>query len=76
LGLQEALTELFEIVRLSDEGTRNAKHVKKDDPAARAAWWKERVALDTRLKTLLENIEFCWLGAFKVGRYFGSNSLI
>ncbi|KAJ3513288.1 hypothetical protein NMY22_g15087 [Coprinellus aureogranulatus] len=28
-------------------------------------WWKGRHALDLRLKELLENIEFCWLGAFK-----------
>lgn len=67
LMLEDALHELREIVRLSDEGTRRAAHVKSDDMQARAGWWAERAALDKRLQALLENIEFCWLGAFKVG---------
>ena len=66
LMLEDALHELGEIVRLSDEGTRRAAHVKSDDVQARAGWWAERTALDKRLQGLLENIEFCWLGAFKV----------
>lgn len=66
LMLEDALNELREIVRLSDEGTRRAAHVKSDDLQARAGWWAERAALDQRLQALLENIEFCWLGAFKV----------
>ncbi|KAF8556865.1 hypothetical protein OG21DRAFT_1495257 [Imleria badia] len=65
LMLEDALHELREIVRLSDEGTRRAVHVKSDDIQARAGWWAERAALDKRLQALLENIEFCWLGAFK-----------
>ncbi|KAI6116384.1 peptidase family C50-domain-containing protein [Pisolithus sp. B1] len=67
LTLDEALTELRDIVRLSDDGARRAAHVRNDDPADRAAWWAERTALDKRLQELLENIEFCWLGGFKVG---------
>ncbi|KAJ7172324.1 cysteine peptidase C50 [Mycena filopes] len=63
LTFEDALREFKEIVRLSDEGTRGAVNVK--DPEARARWWKERTALDTRMRELLENIEFCWLGAFK-----------
>ncbi|KAJ7775022.1 cysteine peptidase C50 [Mycena metata] len=63
LTFEDALREFKEIVRLSDEGTRGAINVK--DPEARARWWKERTALDTRMRELLENIEFCWLGAFK-----------
>jgi len=66
LTLGEALAELRNIVRLSDEGARRAVHVRNDDPADRAAWWSERAALDKRLKELLDNIEFCWLGGFKV----------
>lgn len=65
LTFEDALGELREIVRLSDEGTRGAVHIK--DEASRANWWKVRGELDTRMKELLENIEFCWLGAFKVG---------
>ncbi|KAJ6597043.1 cysteine peptidase C50 [Mycena vulgaris] len=64
LTFEDALREFKDIVKLSDEGTRGAVHV-KDDPEARARWWKERTALDTRMRELLENIEFCWLGAFK-----------
>jgi len=66
LTFQGAIAELREIVRLSDEGTKSAINVKGQDQRARAAWWADRTALDTRLKELLENIEFCWFGAFKV----------
>ncbi|TBU57165.1 peptidase family C50-domain-containing protein [Dichomitus squalens] len=65
LTFEDAIGELQEIIRLSDEGARQAGDVKKDDKAARVAWWKSRTALDTRLKELLTDIEFCWLGAFK-----------
>ncbi|TCD70963.1 hypothetical protein EIP91_000870 [Steccherinum ochraceum] len=65
MGYMEVLQELNEVVRLSDEGTRGASKVDKDDKHARAKWWKDRRDLDKRLQTLLENIEFCWLGAFK-----------
>jgi separase len=65
LGFDAAIFELKEIIRLSDEGTRQAQHV-KDDRGARMKWWTDRTALDERMKSLLENIEFCWLGAFKV----------
>ncbi|KAH7890369.1 peptidase family C50-domain-containing protein [Phlebopus sp. FC_14] len=65
LTLDDAFNELRDIVRLSDEGTRRATHVRNDDPQARAAWWAERMALDKRLEALLDNVEFCWLGAFK-----------
>jgi separase len=66
LTFDDALSELREIIKLSDEGTRRAVNVMNDDPQARAAWWAERSALDKRMQELLENIEFCWLGAFKV----------
>ena len=66
LTFEDAMTELRTIVELSDEGTRQASNVKGDDMQARAAWWAERSALDKRMQELLENIEFCWLGAFKV----------
>lgn len=65
LGFEHAIHELNEIIRLSDEGTRQAQNV-KNDRSARQAWWAGRTALDERMKDLLENIEFCWFGAFKV----------
>ena len=66
LTFEDAMKELQTIIELSDEGTRQAVNVKGDDMEARAAWWAERNALDKRMQELLENIEFCWLGAFKV----------
>ena len=65
LGFNAAVYELNEIIRLSDEGTRQVQNI-KDDRASRMKWWAHRAALDERMKSLLENIEFCWLGAFKV----------
>ena len=65
LTCAKAVAEMNEIVRLNDEATRQATNV-RNDRKARAAWWAERTALDRRLKELLDNIEFCWLGAFKV----------
>ena len=67
LTYEDAINELKEIIRLSDEGAQQAGGVKKDDKAGRVAWWKGRTELDRRLKELLADIEFCWLGAFKVG---------
>jgi separase len=72
LTFDDALNELKQIITLSNQGTRQAVHVKNDDPQARASWWAERSALDKRMQELLENIEFCWLGAFKVRSYQGS----
>ena len=66
LTFDDALNELKQIITLSNQGTRQAVHVKNDDPQARASWWAERSVLDKRMQELLENIEFCWLGAFKV----------
>lgn len=66
LTFEDALTELKAIITASDQGTRAAINVRKDDPQARAAWWADRSALDKRMQELLANIEFCWLGAFKV----------
>ncbi|OCH85114.1 hypothetical protein OBBRIDRAFT_891378 [Obba rivulosa] len=65
LAFDDAVEELKEIIRRSDEGTREAANVRNDDRKARAAWWSDRRALDQRMRELLENIEFCWLGAFK-----------
>ncbi|KIY64248.1 hypothetical protein CYLTODRAFT_358669 [Cylindrobasidium torrendii FP15055 ss-10] len=65
LTFQDVLTEFSDIVKSSNDTTKAAINIKSGDDEARLAWWRERGALDTRLKDLLENIEFCWLGAFK-----------
>ncbi|PFH48873.1 hypothetical protein AMATHDRAFT_148907 [Amanita thiersii Skay4041] len=65
LTFDDVMKELREIIQLSDESTRAASRIAPEDVSARKNWWKERRDLDQRLKKLLENIEFCWLGAFK-----------
>ncbi|KAI5895597.1 uncharacterized protein SCHCODRAFT_01122301 [Schizophyllum commune H4-8] len=64
LSFDDALSEMGEIIRLSNESTKSAVNI-RNDPEARQNWWKERAGLDTRLKELLQSIEFCWLGGFK-----------
>jgi len=66
LTFEAAVQELTDIIGLNTATSKKAASVQSQDREARAAWWAERGALDTRLKELLENIEFCWLGAFKV----------
>lgn len=66
LTFEDALKELDDIITQSNETTKAAVNIKNDDQSARTQWWKDRSALDIRLRDLLENIEFCWLGAFKV----------
>ncbi|KAF8623369.1 hypothetical protein AX17_007447 [Amanita inopinata Kibby_2008] len=65
LTLEDALKELREIIRSSDECTRSASSISAEDNEGKMNWWKQRRDLDKRLKELVENIEFCWLGAFK-----------
>ncbi|KAF8878488.1 peptidase family C50-domain-containing protein [Gymnopilus junonius] len=65
LTFEGAIQELKDIVRASDECTKIAINIKADDDEARSNWWKERGRLDVRMRELLENIEYCWLGAFK-----------
>ena len=66
LSFEHAMDELQDIVRSSDESTKAAINIKPDDEEAKSNWWKQRGQLDVRMKELMENIEYCWLGAFKV----------
>ncbi len=66
LTFDGALQELQNIVQSSDESTKTAINIKPDDEKARSDWWKQRGQLDVRMQELLENVEYCWLGAFKV----------
>lgn len=70
LTFDGALRELQNIIHSSDESTKMAINIKPDDEKARSDWWKHRGRLDARLQELLENIEYCWLGAFKVETSF------
>jgi separase len=64
---QAATSELRDIIQSSDDTARNAKNIDTRD--GRIEWWNTRKALDKRLETLLREIEYSWLGAFKVGRF-------
>lgn len=63
----DAMTELAQIIKESDDSTKQASKIDSNDKEGKAAWWAERKKLDQRLQELIANIEFCWLGAFKVG---------
>jgi len=66
LTVKSAVSEISDIVDSSRKNGKRAKEVAAKGRDARAEWWSERAILDQRLSELLENIEFCWLGAFKV----------
>jgi separase len=66
LSFENAIKELESIVQSSNESTKVAINIKPNDGQARSDWWKQRNQLDVRMKELMENIEYCWLGAFKV----------
>ena len=71
LSFENAIDELGDIVHSSNESTKVAISIKPDDTEARSNWWKQRSQLDDRMKELMENIEYCWLGAFKVNFSLG-----
>lgn len=66
LSFEDGIRKLQEVLDESDRIAKAAKDVASDDRNARVAWWAKRAALDKQLGDLLNNIEFCWLGAFKV----------
>ncbi|CAE6344415.1 unnamed protein product [Rhizoctonia solani] len=60
----DAVEELTSIIETSDRITHEGVNIEGNKQAI-ADWWSERTALDQRMRELLENIEFCWLGVFK-----------
>lgn len=62
----DATKEMQDIVHLSSRNGKRAAEIVDQGKEVRSEWWSERRALDDRLQTLLENMEYCWLGAFKV----------
>jgi separase len=61
-----AAHEMEDIIRSSNESARNAKSVETREQ--KVAWWEERYGLDKRMEEMLLNMEFVWLGPFKVSR--------
>ncbi|KAG9106717.1 hypothetical protein FRC07_008753, partial [Ceratobasidium sp. 392] len=61
----DAMDELTSIIETSDRITHEGINI-EGDKSAIAEWWSERTTLDQRMRELLDNIEFCWLGVFKI----------
>lgn len=59
-----AIDELESIIQTNNETTRISRNIVERE--GRIAWWSERVGLDQRLKSFVDNVEYCWLGVFKV----------
>ncbi|KAG8704941.1 hypothetical protein FRC08_001937 [Ceratobasidium sp. 394] len=60
----DAMDELTSIIETSDRITHEGVNIEGNKNAI-AEWWSERITLDRRMRELLDNIEFCWLGVFK-----------
>ncbi|KIJ36798.1 hypothetical protein M422DRAFT_50921 [Sphaerobolus stellatus SS14] len=63
-SFNQAIQEFADILSESDSSAKTAKDI-GEDKSARTAWWAQRMALDKRMRDFLDNLEFCWLGAFK-----------
>jgi separase len=61
-GFTQGHSELMEIIELANESAHDARDMTTRE--AKKDWWREREALDARLRDLLENIEKVWLGGF------------
>lgn len=57
------MTELKAVMDGNEHSIRAIKNCMTQEE--KKAWWRDRIAIDTRLGELLATIEFCWLGAFK-----------
>ncbi|TIA90048.1 hypothetical protein E3P99_01777 [Wallemia hederae] len=70
-GEEEAFTymnaagEFEQIIKGSDDTIKLASAGKVTTDDDKIEWWNVRKALDSRMRQLVKNIEFCWLGAFK-----------
>jgi separase len=58
------IAERKAIIEQSDACSKVAKSL--TTPEEKAEWWATKRALDVRMKELIDNVEYCWLGAFKV----------
>lgn len=66
LTVPYALEELSDIVTSSNDLTSSARSVSSSqDVEERKEWWTRRRELDERMKSLCEQVESKWLGAFK-----------
>jgi len=62
-SFEEARTELTTIVDLSNYGAHEAKNITTKE--GKDQWWAARYALDSRMGSLIDDIEKYWLGGFR-----------
>lgn len=62
--IQDLLSELSSILSDSSASMQASEGLSSNTPAA-AKWWKQRVALDSRLSALLKQLDQDWLGPWR-----------
>ncbi|KAK9476091.1 peptidase family C50-domain-containing protein [Lipomyces japonicus] len=62
---KSALEEIRAIIASSNDTAQASRTMQNATKSQKQDWWASRRALDSRLKELLDNIEYCWLGGFK-----------
>ncbi|KAK9469061.1 peptidase family C50-domain-containing protein [Lipomyces arxii] len=61
----DALAEFKDIISRNNETAQASKKLQNGTKSVKQQWWADRHALDVRLKELLTNIEYVWLGGFR-----------
>ncbi|KAK9488080.1 peptidase family C50-domain-containing protein [Lipomyces starkeyi] len=64
-SFSDALSEMQNIISKSNETAQASRNILNGAKAQKQQWWAERRSLDMRLKELLANMEYSWLGGFK-----------
>ncbi|KAJ5698312.1 hypothetical protein N7462_000317 [Penicillium macrosclerotiorum] len=60
---EDGKEEMQELIKLSNESAHAAKA--QTDKKSKREWWKNREVLDSRMESLLQNIENLWFGGFR-----------
>ncbi|KAJ5775905.1 uncharacterized protein N7511_000916 [Penicillium nucicola] len=60
---EDGKQEMQELIKLANESAHAAKA--QTDKASKKEWWKTREALDSRMESVLQNIENIWFGGFR-----------
>ncbi|KAE8382690.1 peptidase family C50-domain-containing protein [Aspergillus bertholletiae] len=60
---EDGREEMQELIKLANESAHAAKA--QTDRQMKKDWWRNREALDSRMETLLQNIENVWFGGFR-----------
>jgi hypothetical protein len=64
-SFDDGLRQLQEIISESNESGKSARVATIKTKDEIRAWWEARFALDKKLETLLQEMEYCWLGGFR-----------